>query len=192
MIIITVLVISILSCSSGPKPSISSTDPDLRYRALLDLDYSGKLNQHLDLVTELVTDDRDPLVRALCASYLSKYKYTTGVPVLLKALQDQDALVRESAVKAFGLMAGKEAVKPLLGLLADDKSNQVRRAVAQVLGDMGKTDALEGLIARLDDVDSSVSYAALKALRKITGQSLGRDADAWEKCLKEQPPKETK
>jgi HEAT repeat protein len=191
-ILIMAFMVIILGCSSGPQPSISSSNPDLRYQGLIKLEYNDKIVQNLDVVTELVSDDPDPLVRALAAGYVGKYKYKPGVPVLIKALEDKEALVRESAVKALGLMQVNEAVKALLGLLADDKVGSVRRTAAQALGDIGEKTVLGALIQRLEDVDNSVAYAALKALQKITGQTLGKDTDVWEKWLKEQATKETK
>lgn len=176
----------LVSCSSGPKPSISSTEPELRYRALIKLDHQKRLKWNLDVVAELVIDDPDPLVRALSASYVGKYKYREGVSALIKALGDEKAVVREAAVKALGVLWEKQAIKPLLELLVDDPSGTVRRSVAHALGEIGHPDALPALIQRLDDIDSSVAYAALKALQKITHQPFGPDREKWEKWLKEQ------
>lgn len=186
LVLLACLSVDTVGCASKPKPSISSTEPELRYKALIQLDHKKRLKWHLDVVTELVIDDPDPLVRALAASYVGKYEYREGISTLIEALRDKKAVVRETAAKALGVLWEKQAVKPLLEVLADDPSGAVRRTAAYALGEIGHPDAFPGLIQRLDDVDPGVAYAALKALQKATKQSFSSNTEEWEKWLKEQ------
>lgn len=186
LVFILLMVLLGTGCASGPKPSISSAEPELRLKALMELDQRGELPQHLAIVTELVTDDHDSLVRALAISYLGKYRYSKGIPALVKVLHDKEDIVREALAKALGVLRAEEAVKLLIEVLEDDSSSMVRRAVAEALGEIGNPEALDGLMKHLEDIEPSVAYAALKALQKITKQSLGKNMEAWRKWLGEQ------
>jgi len=58
------------------------------------------------------------------------------------------------------------AVEPLIKLLKD-KEADVRKAAAEALASSGNARAFEGLLSLLNDTDSSVSYAADRAMEKI-------------------------
>ncbi|MBI4711735.1 MAG: HEAT repeat domain-containing protein [Planctomycetes bacterium] len=172
--------VSMFSCSS-PKPSISSTDPDLRHQWLMKSARSGDVSKYLKLYAELVTDDPDPLVRALAARYVGKFNYKEGTPALIKALADPSPYVRQDAAVALGEIGDTSAVTPLLKTLEDDTSSEVRRSTAQSLGKIGDSKAVDGLIHHLEDVSPGVAYAALQSLKTLTKQDFGKDIKAWEK-----------
>ncbi|MFH1231646.1 MAG: HEAT repeat domain-containing protein, partial [Planctomycetota bacterium] len=166
------------ACSS---PSINSPNPDSRRKAVDKMACLKTASSNLSLFTELLQKDPDAMVRAQCAQYLGKYHYTQAVPALIKATEDNDVFLRQEAVWALGEMRDNTAVPKLLDLLEHDNNIEVRHHCAQALEKIGDPKAINGLIQQLDDINQSVAYASLQALKTITKQDFGRDIKQWEK-----------
>jgi hypothetical protein len=103
-----------------------------------------------------------------------------AMPLLQQAINHQDLYVRREAAIALGDL-GPEAV-PVLMQALDDESSQIRRTVAYLLEKVGPEalEAVPALIRLLGDEDEHVRSAAEGALKAITGQDFGQDADAWQ------------
>lgn len=172
-----------LTGCSGPKPSLASTDPELRRQKLIELGRSRKAKRYLDEFTERLAHDPDSLVRVQAAFYLGKFKYQKAVPFLVKALDDKSEMVREESVRSLGLIADPQAIDSINTVLQNDSSVNVRRTAAKSLGAIGDPAAVQGLITRLEDEDDGVAFAALKALQEITQQSFGKDIEEWNKWV---------
>jgi HEAT repeat protein len=74
-----------------------------------------------------------------------------------------------------------EALGPLMQAMGDPNAD-VRAGVAQVLGQIGPQamDAVPVLIQALGDQSPAVPPVAAGALKGITGQDFGLDANAWQ------------
>jgi len=81
-------------------------------------------------------------------------------------LADEDAAVRETALKALGKLGDPRRVEPLIAALADGDGT-LRQTAAENLGEIGDARAVKPLIAALHDADSAVRWRAVEALAKI-------------------------
>lgn len=171
----------------GTKPSLSSDDPDLRREAMRQAMASGDTGRYLPTLIKMLEIDPDPMVRALTARYLGKFKCQPAVPALIKALADQSPVVRQDVVIAISQIGDKTSLPTLLNMLngETEKSVDVRRSIAQALRPPYMTEpepaAVEVLIERLKDKDNGVGLAAWQSLRLITKQDIPNDNNEWEK-----------
>jgi HEAT repeat protein len=101
----------------------------------------------------------------LAATIYGKSGDTSAVPVLIKALKDNDWYVREKAAYALEKIRDKSAVPALIEALRDE-SQGVRYYAAEALSKIGKS-AVPGLIKALNDGDMSVRCIAADTLGSI-------------------------
>jgi HEAT repeat protein len=176
--VFTMTLIFVAACSS---PSINSPSPDSRREALDKMARPKTASSNLGLFTDLLQKDPDAMVRAQCAHYLGKFHHKEAVPALIKATEDKDIFLRQETVWALGEIKDTTAVPKLLDLLEHDSNAEVRRRSAAALEKIEDSKAVDGLIAQLDDINQSVAYASLQALKTITKQDFGKDIKLWEK-----------
>lgn len=77
-------------------------------------------------------------------------------------------------------------------LLIENLKNEdklLREQSAKKLGELGKSQAIEPLIAILNDESKDVQRSALEALKKITGNDYGTDSTKWLEWLEKNKPK---
>ena len=110
---------------------------------------------------------------------LGRMRDPKAVEPVLALLTDKDADVREAAAETLAKLADAKAVDPLIARLMKDESSAVRKAAATALGDLAARPAVDALIASLSDKDAEVRSACAIALRKITKQDLGENAERW-------------
>jgi HEAT repeat protein len=91
--------------------------------------------------------------------------------------------VRIAVVDAL-VKIGSPAVKPLISSLKE-KDPMVRDPVVWILGKIGDKRAVEPLIQILKDENQYVREGAARALKRITGQDFGEDAEKWQKWWEE-------
>jgi len=84
----------------------------------------------------------------------------------LKALNDSDSSVRESAVVGLGKAGTDEAILGLLRALKDPKI-AVREAAASALGDLKAQQAVPELIMIIENPESLIQKTAIGSLEKI-------------------------
>ncbi len=91
-----------------------------------------------------------------------------AVPVLVAALTDADAFVREHAAESLGEIGAAEAIPDLTRILADP-SPRVRRDAVRSLGQFGAAakSALPEVEKLVNDPNDDVRDAAKKSLRQI-------------------------
>ncbi|RKZ22316.1 hypothetical protein DRQ23_05365 [bacterium] len=97
----------------------------------------------------------------------------SAVKTLVESLEDLDSDIRQSAVKALGMIRSKKAVIPLIKLLREDED--VRVEVAKALGEIGDKRAIEPLREFLKDKDPMVRKAVKEALKKLEEVHLTKD-----------------
>ena len=91
-----------------------------------------------------------------------------------RRLRSPLATERAEAVKNLGLLRAHEALPALLRLLVKDRRRAVRWAGARAVGEIGGRDAVEGLLAMLEDRDSGLVRNAQEVLLE-TAPEAGRE-----------------
>ena len=122
---------------------------------------------HLTPVTSNVAglQDERPAVRRLTASILAALGDKKTEDDLIKALKDNDELVRTDVVRALGKEAcGTERSLPALVAALHDPSVEVRDHAARVLGGFQDAVVVEPLIKTLKDPDWHVRASAADSL----------------------------
>jgi HEAT repeat protein len=101
--------------------------------------------------------------------------------------EEDDFDVKLHAASALRSLGVAQPPDIFIEALRKPKANEA--LAAEALADMGKKETIGLMIARLRTaVPSSDEYLA-EALEKLTGEKLGKDADAWQKWLDENRPK---
>jgi HEAT repeat protein len=117
--------------------------------------------RQLPALEALVTESPKPFVRAFAIYAISWRNVAAAGDVLLRALADPDAIVRDHAAEAMGMLDGytdrRRFVKPLLAAF-DDPSSEVRYSIAYALGTLGDPRALPKLEAVAADDFAQTRY----------------------------------
>ncbi|HTY53375.1 MAG TPA: HEAT repeat domain-containing protein [Methanomicrobiales archaeon] len=92
---------------------------------------------------------------------------------LLSSLGHHDPGVRLGIVEALGSVGDPRAIGPLLGVLAGDRSAEVRWAAALALGNLGDAGAVPALAAALQDPDKYIRLGAALSLGKLGWEPAG-------------------
>ncbi|MGD0499945.1 MAG: HEAT repeat domain-containing protein [Bryobacteraceae bacterium] len=189
-------------------------DPDERVRWCV-VDALGRLRDAPvePLLAKALTEDQDASVRARAALYL-RYRPTAS-DVLRRALRDQDWHVRAAAAQSLGMMGDKDALADLVDLLKGDRNVQarisvlsavsslgavellipslsdpdadVRKSAADFLGAWREPTSVGPLINAMQGQPASVRGIIAGALKQITKQDFGLDAQSWAKWWETHP-----
>lgn len=104
--------------------------------------------------------------REHAAAALRELGASEAVPALLKALEDENPLVRERSASALGALKASEGVPGLITALKDE-ALFVRGAAARALGALKASEATPSLREVLEDNDKWVRETAAIALRAL-------------------------
>ncbi|GEM_PF-3554506 len=133
-------------------------------------------------------EDADAIVRRLAVLCLGNLYDPTTKPDLffrfVESLDDPDAGVRINAALVLGESGEVRAAPVLARAGLSDRNALVRRNAALGLGRLKVSAAVPALVRALkDEMNEVVRVEIVDALEKITDQSLGSEADAWERAL---------
>jgi HEAT repeat protein len=106
-----------------------------------------------------------------------------AVEPLIKALNDENNIVRRRAAKALGTIGSEKAVEPLIKVLTGEDQS-MRWHAANALGVIGSEKAVEPLIKALNDEDSEIRLRAAITLGKIGSKKAVKKLKEF--CLKSQ------
>ena len=168
-----------------------SPDPDLRREAALALGHrrlKGKQAEDVrELLAILLRQDTEALVRSAAAVSLGRLGGEPSVAALTAGPSDASELVRADVCRGLGMTGVSSAVAPLVGLLTQDASVDVRCAAARALGEFTEAEARKALLEALDADRMAVRTAAHKALIQSTGaKKVPPERAAWQKWLADQ------
>ncbi len=122
----------------------------------------------------------EPLVRAAALRALNVSRDTGASDLYIKALADNDVLVRLEGAKALANMPDAAAADALLRVLnAPEEDQDVRLAAATALKHYPRRDVARALVAVLDERNFGVVWQARRSLRRITGVDRAYDSAAW-------------
>jgi HEAT repeat protein len=155
---------------------------EARYQALLELDVAAAGAREA-LVAGL--HDESWRVRRAAAEGLTRVPEREAVVMrLISVLGERDETgARNAAAESLAGM-GVAAVGPLVRLLAHADPDQ-RKFAADILGQLGRAEAEDALVAALEDVDLNVRAAAAEALGRVGGKVAAR---ALERTLHDPEP----
>jgi len=107
---------------------------------------------------------KDPAERRSAAASLGDIDSKDSAMQLIKALDDQDFLVRMAAVDSLRKLNYPESVDALCRVLEKDKNSQVRHNSVLALQQLKDPKSIPSLIKALNDPDKGVRYQAPVAL----------------------------
>lgn len=117
-------------------------------------------------LTDLLSEDHPKQIRVQAIRALGKIGKATPVNKLVAILSEADAEIVLSAAEALGKIRDPLAVKPLLGIIANDTA---RLTVIWSLGNIGDRAAIPVLTSLVREKDSLVRFNATRALKSIGG-----------------------
>lgn len=169
-----------------PTPSeaaawMFSVDPERRRLGMMLISNApfGGEEPYLRVYREAVTDV-DPMVRAAAAHGLAMHGEVEDGQRLIELLADKSQMVRWEATKGLQRIHDRNAIEPLLIVLAQDLDADTRAAAAAALGQYADSRVLDGLIDAIDDESLTVNHEAARSLRTLTGEFHRYDTLAWE------------
>ncbi|MCM2267687.1 MAG: HEAT repeat domain-containing protein [Elusimicrobiales bacterium] len=123
-------------------------------------------------ITELLTQDKDPLVRQQAASSLSYMMDQAAGPALVKALKDDVPSVRYAAANTLGALRYAPAEDRLIDLLSDQA---MRRVAISALGQLQSKKAAPEIFKYLGDQDKYTRLEAVRALGSILDKAAAKE-----------------
>ncbi|NDJ35950.1 MAG: hypothetical protein GYB64_14945 [Chloroflexi bacterium] len=120
-----------------------------------------------DLLHLLVAEP-NLFIRALIPEVLEHLPTPAVIAALTAAMADpqQDITVRENCAWTLGDMHAEEAAGPLADALTDDHAD-LRASAVYALGQVGDAEAVELVLAAVDDEDEGVRYYAVDAAARL-------------------------
>jgi HEAT repeat protein len=111
-------------------------------------------------------DHYDPIIRAATARVLARLRAAEGADRLLTTLADSNAVVRQFAVEALGMIRENRAVPPLLDLLSRGRGDAASQALL-ALARIGHAPSRDEFRKRLTDRDPAMRRAAAEGLGRL-------------------------
>lgn len=153
--------------------AVKSTHQLARLHAIWGLEQIAR--KHPDAIARLLPllADRDAEVRAQTAKVLGERHFSEAADSVLPLLKDASPRVRYFAAIAAGRLAGAKAVGPLLDMLQENADRDPFLRHGGVMGLM-YTAAVEPLLARVSDPNTSIRLGVLLALRRLERPEVAR------------------
>lgn len=190
------LVVSICGCGSYVGTTAASflrrihedSDPNMRYLAYAKLgspscyDSEAQKEEAARILVERLEKGREPVAtRAVICKTLGSLGLPVARGVILKSLNDPDAVVRIEACRALGRVGVTEDSTVLARIMATDTLEDCRVAAVEALAELKPEDPriTRVLAEAMVHPDPAIRLASVKALRAITGQDLGLEPGPW-------------
>ena len=128
---------------------------------------------------ELYSKTSDPILRREAVKAMGAFPVSIAAAGLHAASEDAEPAVRMAACEAWQRRGGPEAVAALSALLQNDAHVDVRLAASTAITTFPVEVASLQLGKVLHDRDPAIQFAAMDALRTVTGEEMGNDASRW-------------
>jgi HEAT repeat protein len=137
------------------------------------------------------TIQRDPvlLMRLHAVKLLGQLDCPASTDALYAASKDHNSEVRIAAVQSWSKFPGEIAIRQLQEMIGSDTDVDVRLAATRALGNYQGKQAVQALSLALADRDPALQLRATESLQRATGESLGRDVNAWKLYVQQSLPK---
>jgi HEAT repeats len=130
-------------------------------------------------LAQQIRTEPDPIVRKTIQETIGEFNSPLANAVILAGLNDEDRDVRMTCCQLLGRRGDQNAIAPLAKLVSADAELDVRLAAVDALGEMKTPAAIQGLAAALKDRDPAMQFAGVESMKKVSGQDLGNDVEAW-------------
>jgi hypothetical protein len=147
----------------------------------------GRAEPYTRLYRYSAAHDSDYTVRAAGIRACNWSRDRLIIDTSLKAMEDDQFLVRLEAAKSLANLPDDSEVPTLLRHLQDDSDDDVRIACADALRNFHTGEVSRNLVQVLEDPSFGVAVQARLSLDLITARDFGFDAKAWLNYLSEQP-----
>jgi HEAT repeat protein len=119
-------------------------------------------------LTDILHGSQHSLLRMNAAQALAEFNDPAVITALLEALDDENELVLTWVVNSLAVLRDKRALEPLIIVLNQTPSPEIRYSVIRALGDLGDARAVEPIQRFLDHDNHHVQRYAVSALEKLT------------------------
>ena len=133
----------------------------------------------VDAVLGLMNDE-DEFLRRTAVEILNSIKDERAINYLIDALKDEDWWVRERAADALAKLEDERAIPALIEML-ETQPDSAKIAI-KALSEIGKPEAVQPLIDKLDTNDISIKKEIIRALGELTNATHDQDI---QKALKQ-------
>ncbi|MHC4172417.1 MAG: HEAT repeat domain-containing protein [Planctomycetota bacterium] len=150
--------------------SIAGQDANVRADAVRTI---GAIRHKLSikiLVIQLACET-SPYVRQECVKALTRQEVNEGLRAVKRALTDQAALVRLTAVWGLYRLAGAASAPALMSMFSDE-DKEVRRRAVTCIGWLGQQELAVELLPLLSDRSVCVRLAAVEAMGKLSSRQV--------------------
>jgi hypothetical protein len=193
-------VLGLAGCSSYIGTTASSylhrvredPDPNVRYLAYAKLanpqcyDTPTQKAEAVQVLIEKMKKGQEPIAsRAVICRTLGELRDPAARDAILKAVNDTEPVVRIEACRALGKVGKTEDATVLSRIMTVDTLEDCRIAAIEALAELKPDDAriTRILVANLENDDPATRFAALNALRRMTGRDLGVEPGPWQKLI---------
>jgi hypothetical protein len=168
------------------------SDPNARYHAYQKLaspncyDTDEQKTEAVKTLVSKLDKGHEPVAtRAVICRTLGELRDGAAREALIRAVGDNEGVVRAQSCRALGKVALPEDATILARVMTLDQLEDCRIAAIEGLGAMKSTDPriLQVLIEGMEHDDPAYRYACLEALRTITGEEHGVEPAPWRKAL---------
>ena len=140
---------------------------------------SAEQNRICQQLAQQIQTEPDPIVRRTIQETIAEFDTPLANAVVLAGLNDDDRDVRVTCCRLLATQNNPAAVGPLSQIVATDTDLDVRLAAVDALGEMKTPGAVQGLAAALKDRDPALQFAGVEGMKKVSGEDLGNDVEAW-------------
>jgi HEAT repeat protein len=127
--------------------------------------------------------DRDDGVRCAALEALARLDPAAGVAACEGLARDRVPMMRIARLLALEIAGDQEALRAAAVAALADREWPVRAAAIECLGRVGSLEVAAPLVAALRTAQGRLRRDCTTALQKLSGKTIGPDADLWEAWL---------
>jgi HEAT repeat protein len=170
------------------KHAETDSDPNIRHLAYAKLadpycyTSEDQKARAVAVLAQRLAEGREPVAsRAQICRTLGVLGRDDARPALLRAVKDENALIRVEACRALGQVANPEDAGALSRVMTADMEIDCRLAAVEAIGRLKAGDPRieEQLVLGMEHDDPAIRLASYRALRSRTGKDLGTEAAVW-------------
>lgn len=178
-----ILLLLLISCSGLQEQlvNLKSSRAQNRVEAIYWLHDNVKNKTTEKLLEEALSKDDSPIVRSSVIRLMVLSKDKKYLPLIEKALDDKDSLVRMEAAQSIGSFHAFESRELLGKKLENETDDWVKLKIIKSLRYLKAKNVIMPLINSLDNQNPSIRFQALATLEKFTNKKLGSKSEMWKK-----------